>query len=270
MKHSNADKEMLAEMLHRIEHESQKKQKEQDYELIAQLTSAAFDATSTKDSDSIQREGIEKLRLLADGKQENAQKRSKWVRPAIAVCACAALFFFLNIWTVRVCGKSPQEFFYEIVQGGITVRPADLADYPEIQLEVSENDPYGIRTKCKEYSFTPRIPSYIPEGMKLKQVSEIELDGCREVGFDYYNGKKSFSTGYAYFTDIDRFENTISGFPSEELNIHTETICGNLVVISWEDRVFRAKFTEDQIMYDVFCKNLEYDTAYHILVSYFT
>lgn len=268
MKPSNSDREMLAEILYMIEQENKKNQKEQDYELIEQLTEAAFDAISTKDIASSQKEGFEKL-LEAAEQQELTRKRKRWMRPLIAVCTCVALFFCLNIWTVRVWGKSPQEFFYEIVQGGITFRPSAFTDYPEIQLKVSDNDPYGIQTKCEEYGFSPRVPSYIPEKMKLKNVSEVGLDGYKHIGFDYYNEKKAFSIDYTYFTDPDLLDSTVSGFPIDDYNVYTETICGTFVAISWEDHVFRAKFTENQIVYDVFCKNLEYDTAYHILVSCF-
>ena len=174
----------------------------------------------------------------------------------------------MNARTARVWGMNPFEFIYSIVPGGITLHPNDLENKNEILLNTTEDDPYGIREKCEEYNFSPMTPSYIPEEMKLLQLSEHDGTDVKSLSFIYQNNNKTVTLNYDYVINKDMYNNATIGFPSDEYNIHTEIICGKKVIISWEDQIFRAEFCDNQIVYDVFCEKLEYDTAYRILVSY--
>ena len=104
--------------------------------------------------------------------------------------------------------------------------------------------------------------------MSLSDYSENDGD-VKFLSFTYKDGNKYIGIGYAYSQDEESYKDIITGLPSDQYNIHTETICGRTVVISWEDQIFRAVFCENQTVYNVSCKKLSYDTAYHVLVSYF-
>ena len=48
-----------------------------------------------------------------------------------------------------------------------------------IEIPVSEDDPYGIKTQCKQNGYTPDIPFYLPKGFELKEMSHS--NDCNEV-----------------------------------------------------------------------------------------
>ena len=267
MKNQNADRDMLKEMIYIIEQESKKPPHLQDYDLIKQLTSAVFDATSPTNSTADTQESIEKI-LSYNAKKAKNIRRNKWIRHAVSICVCIILFIGMNAWTVHVWGMNPFELIYSIVPGGITLHPNDLENQPEILLNTTKDDPYGIREKCEEYNFSPMTPSYIPDDMKLMKLSEHDGTDVKNLSFTYQSKNRTVTLNYEYVINQDMYNNGTIGFPSDEYNIHTETICGKKVIISWEDQIFRAEFCDGQIVYDVFCEKLEYDTAYRILVSY--
>ena len=268
MKNANADKDMLKEMIDMIDRECKKTYQEQNHELIKELTSAVFDATSSKDTVSIRQEGIEKL-LACSSNQTKKLKKRTFTRFAVPISACIILFIGMNVWTLHVWGMNAFELLYNIIPDGITFHPNDLENSQEISLDTTIDDPYGIKEKCEEYGFSPLTPSYIPEDLKLLNLSEHDGTDVKSLSFIYQNEKRSVSLNYDAVKNQDMYNDATIGFPSDEYNIHTETIGDIKVIISWEDHIFRAEFCDNQIVYDISCKNLEYDTAYHILVSYF-
>ena len=161
----------------------------------------------------------------------------------------------------------PNEALYQLRQGGIFLTPSDLEK--NIELETSPDDPYGIRKICEEMGFSPRTPSYIPEHLILKNV-EQRGEGMKGVVLWYQYRNQYFSINYTYFEDDASFQNSTFGIPSDEYNIHTETIGGTQVLISWEDQIFHAIFSENHIVYHITSKKIEYDTAYHVLLSFFS
>ena len=273
MSDKNADKEMLAEMQALLEQESKKPARKRDYDLISQLTEAIYEITSSTDISEQEQKGIEKIEAYIPKKAKKL-RISPWLRPLIPVCACAALFFGVNAYTVHVWGAEPFEFVYAIVPGGIEIHPRDLESYEEISLSSSEEDPYGILQKCRDYGIpTELAPSYLPEGMKLARIDENTdpRSGLKHLSFFYRKGlSKDIMVSYNYIPDPQMYELTSTGLPSDDYNIHIERISGRNVIISWEDNIFRAQCCEEPFAYTFFIKNLEYDTAHHILLSFFT
>lgn len=268
MKLTQADREMVAEMQELLEQESRKSADKRDYDLIAQLAAAIHEATSADDLSEATEKSITQISIHSAENSRNLH-RNRWIRPAVSIAACALLCIGANAWTLHVWGMNAFGLLYNIIPDGITFHPNDLENSQEISLDTTIDDPYGIKEKCEEYGFSPLTPSYIPEDLKLLNLSEHDGTDVKSLSFIYHNKKRSVSLNYDAVKNQDMYNDATIGFPSDEYNIHTETISDIKVIISWEDHIFRAEFCDNQIVYDIFCKNLEYDTAYHILVSYF-
>jgi hypothetical protein len=262
------DPELIAEMRFRLEQECKKPVEMRDYALISELTDAIYHAMSEDDIGEITKNGLIKLNARRE-KYEKHLRKMRWSKAAGAIAACAVLAFGLNAWTMRVWGMNPLQVLYEIIPGGIQMNPTEFEPEKEIQLSVSEDDPYGIRTKCEEYGFSPLTPSYIPEDMKLVDLSGIDEKNYKHLSFTFKTGEKYVGIDYDYILDQEMYNNTTIGLPSDKYNIYTEEIEGRTVLISWEDQILRVKFCDEFVVYGLSCKKIDYNTAYRILLSYF-
>lgn len=262
------DPKLIAEMRFRLEQECKKPAEMRDYALISELTDAIYHAMSEDDISEITKNGLIKLNVRRE-KYEKQIRKMRWSKAAGVIAACAVLAFGMNAWTMRVWGMNPLQVLYEIIPGGIQMNPTEFEPEKEIRLSVSEDDPYGIRTKCEEYGFSPLTPSYIPEDMKLVDLSGIDEKNYKHLSFTFKTGEKYVGIDYGYILDQEMYNNTTIGLPSDKYNIHTEEIDGQTVLISWEDQIFRAEFCSNCVIYDFLCKKIDYNTAYHILLSYF-
>lgn len=267
MVNPNADRDMLKEMRDILDQECLKSPKKRDYELISQLTDVLVNATSSADLADIETKNIEKIAEFSRN-QTNKLKKYKWIRPAIPILVCIAVVFSLNAWSLHAWGMNLSEAVYHLTEGGISITPRELD--PDIHLDISEDDPYGIRNECEKLGFSPLIPSYIPETMKLNGISKNEGD-VNVLSLNYKEDEDIAYLGirFTYIPDSELYNNTSYGFPSDDHKVHTETISGRTVVISWEDKVFHAVFCEDNIIYAVYGRKMDYDTVYKVLLSYF-
>ena len=188
--------------------------------------------------------------------------------------ACALLCIGANAWTLHAFGMSLTDTIYQITKGGISINPTDL-DPSVIKPETSADDPYGIRTECEKFGFSPLTPAYLPENMKLYLLSESPNDArYKNFVFTYKEKPKSkthISFSYTYAEEQSTYESLDCGFPCDDYNIHEEEIRGKTVMISWEDEVFRAAFcdSEQHIIYKINSNHIGYDESYKILCSYF-
>lgn len=273
-----ADREAIAEMQELIELERRKPADQRDYDRIEQLTAVIYEATSIENLNEIAARKIEELTQIS-AKKNRSFVRTRWMRRAAILAACAMLCVGLNAWSLHVYGMSFPKAFYRITNGGVLFKISDLE--PEtIELQTSEDDPFGIRTECSKHGFSPLTPAYLPDGMILTilSVSDAkagEHDGKKaNVYFTYRDSKvpsETVSLNYSFIEDDFQLNNTEWGFPSDELKVHGEEIGGKNVVISWEDEVFHAAFSEKDrhIVYQISTNYIGYDESYRILCSYF-
>lgn len=266
---TRADREMVAEMQTLLEQESRKPVQKRDYDLIEQLSAAIYEATSNEDLSAIAAKNI--AQLAAQSAEKSRKHRySRRMRTAVALAACVVLFLGLNAWTIHTFGMNLPKTIYQITQGGISLRPTDL-ESQIIELEPSEDDPYGIRTECEKLGFSPLTPSYLPEGMQLKDLTSND-EQIKRIRFAFRSNKEAqLHLIYHYAENQQVYESTNFGFPSDSYQIHEETIGGKTVLISWEDEVFHAEFCDSDahIIYHVSSNHIGYDESYRVLCSYF-
>ena len=271
MDFSKADRETIAEMQHLIEQERRKPADKRDYDLIEQLTAVIYEATSSVDLSEIAEQNIAEIEKISMEKTRDVQ-RTRWTRRFVGMAACAMLFIGLNAWTLHVYGMGLPKTIYQMTKGGISFQMTDL-DSNIIELPVSEDDPYGIRTECEKHGFSPLTPAYLPNDLVLSVLDSNDAT-TTAVNFIYRNSQdpsKTVSFNYTYIAEQQRFEDTDFGFPSDEHNIRTEEINGKTVLISWEDGVFHAAFCDSNkhIVYQISTNYIGYDESYQMLRSYF-
>lgn len=269
MNQVKADKEMIAEMQSLLEQESRKPADKRDYKMIEQLSAAIYEATSTDDLSVIAEKNINQLAARSAEKSRKL-RRSCWMRPAVSLAAFVVICLCLNAWTVHAFGMGLPETIYQIARGGISLHPSDL-DSPTIELETSEDDPYGIRTECEKLGFSPLTPSYLPEGMQLKDLTSND-EQIKHITFTFRTNKRNnLMISYRYAEEQQFYDNSYFGFPSDHYQIHEETIGGKTVLISWEDEVFHAVFCDSDahIIYHMGSNHIGYDESYRVLCSYF-
>lgn len=271
MELTHADREMVAEMQELLEQESRKSADKRDYDLIAQLAVAIHESTSSDDLSEVTEQNIAQIAMRSAEKSRKLH-RNRWIRPTVSLAACALLCISANAWTLQALGTSLPNTIYQITKGGISFHPMDLGQ-SVIELEASENDPYGIRKECEKLGFSPLTPTYLPKNMKLYLKSENDAK-IKDLTLTYkeeYSSKKHIQVGYTYIEEQGLWESTDYGFPCDNFNIHEEEIGGKTVLISWEDEVFHAAFcdSEEHIIYHIISNHIGYDETYKILCSYF-
>lgn len=266
---TRADREMVAEMQTLLEQESRKPAQKRDYDLIEQLSAAIYEATSTEDLSAIAAKNI--AQLAAQSAEKSRKHRySRWMRPVVALAACVMICLCLNAWTIHTFGMNLPKTIYQITKGAISLRPGDF-DSSVIDLEIAEDDPYGIRTECEKFDFSPMTPSYLPEGMQLQDLTSNDAK-TKRVTFTFRSSKhNNLQMSYRYAEKSQDYENVYFGFPSDHYQFHEENLGGYTVLISWEDEVFHAVFcdSDTHIIYHLGSNHIGYDESYRVLCSYF-
>lgn len=273
MNHYQADRETIAEMCDLIEQERQKPANQRDYELIAQLSSAIYEATSNESLDEIAQRNIAMLSEISS-KKTSFVYRGRLARRFIVLASCLLLCIGLNTWTLYAFGMGLPKTIYQITKGAISFRPSDL-EPNAINLPVSEEDPYGIQAECRKQGFSPLTPAYLPDDMILSILRSNGADAkIKRVDFTYRSSKdseKTLSLDYTFSEDAQLYNKFDYGFPTDHYNITEEKFNGKNVLISWEDEVFHAAFCDNdkQIIYHITSNHIGYDETYRILCSFF-
>lgn len=132
-----------------------------------------------------------------------------------------------------------------------------------IEIPVSEDDPYGIKTQCKQNGYIPDIPFYLPKGFELKEMSHS--NDCNEVDnrFTFMKGKSSIYFSYNYYPNE---MGTIS-VPCNEFNLSEITVNGTKAILSQEDNQYVVNYTKGNIIYVIFIQDVDYDECDKIIES---
>lgn len=255
-------KETILNDLHlELEEEMSKPSGKRDYQKIAELTEAIHDIDCENDDSASHYEETKNAIMTRLENQKTSKK--KRLRKLIAVAAaCCFVLIGINIATFSTLGLNMFQAIYKYTKGGITV---DINRSDEIILPTTEDDPYGIKTKCAEYDIYPQTPSYIPDDFYLTGIDYDETEEYKALRFFYKKETIRLNIDFTEYNEGIDFHPL--GIPTDTYNVSEEMIEGHNVYILKEDNQFTAAFLKDNIGYLIFAEYLDYDTCYKTVES---
>ncbi len=261
-----ADIEMLREML---EQELQKPEGEWDYDRIDALSAAVMDESMTQEQqEQAIRQGLDRTLRVCAAKRTPIFRRS-WVRRIAAACACAAMLFGVNSWMLHATGVGILKHVYTFFDRSVVLEFSD-EDKQTKSLDIAQSeDPFGIRSECEKYGFSPLVPQYRPEGFETEYINHDETDEEQYLDFYYRNAKKQIIIIYRYYEDADAVPMQGWGIPSDTHNVSELELQGVTVTVSKEDQQYKAMFLLNNTVYYFGTHNLDPAEAEHILCSMF-
>lgn len=135
-----------------------------------------------------------------------------------------------------------------------------------IEIPVSEDDPYGIKTQCQQNGYTPDIPFYLPKGFELKNIDNKKIDSnCFSNSFTFEKNKSYIFFSYHYY--IDENDMGSISIPCNEFNLSETTVNGTKAILSQEDNQYVVNYTKDNIIYVIFIQDVDYDECDNIIES---
>ena len=228
-----------------------------DYDLVDELTAAILEAREMPVSE------VDVEAEIAMIKQNgNERKRTfrcpKWA--AVAAAACVMLLL-ANTVTYATLDMSIFSVGIEFVRGGFSV---DFVQQKPIYLPTSEDDPYGVKGKLSQNSISFEIPHYIPNGFRLMEIDENEIeDYVNTVRFVFRNGNQSISFDYeAYFFDMPN-----NLMPSDDRDTIETEVNGSPAIISKEDEQYTVTYVKGKTYFQMFTQNISYDEFEKIVAS---
>ncbi len=248
----------LREMLDR---ELSKPDKQIDYGLVDRLTTSVLEA-----------EGRKRLAVDVDDELDKfrnrvSERNRKFFLPkwAVSLSVACAVLFCANCISVSAWSMNIFKALVNFVQGGVLIGFEDRQEESVIELPTSENDKYGIREKCAEYSVYPLVPEYLPDGFQLSDITIDDENTFTLLVFSYVSGKRKISISYTKYHDSKDIPSIL--VPSDTHNITEKEINGQTMYILEEDNQFTATFLKNDIMYLIFTDRLEYKENDKIIKS---
>ncbi|MCM1133554.1 MAG: DUF4367 domain-containing protein [Ruminococcus flavefaciens] len=231
-----------------------------DYELVDELT-----------TDIIESE--DKERLTADVEAELDKLKAhipkygrvfRFKRIVTVLSAACVVLFCMNCVTVSAWNVNIVSVVINFTEGGFYVDFGQ--DESEItDLITSEDDPYGIRSKCAEYDIYPtEVPHYIPEGFKLTHIdTDVNKNYSNMVSFIYQKGNQDFSIDYTrYWDKLGHLT-----IPSDHYNLSETEVNGYPAVVSKEDKQYTITYQTGKTIFLMFARNVPYDECDKIVES---
>ncbi|MFA9381570.1 MAG: DUF4367 domain-containing protein [Acetanaerobacterium sp.] len=252
--------------------------------LMQELRMELQKPASEQDLDLIQE--IDQYIIALAGKQEHAQvdssarvaeilqrtkaaKRKTYRLPRIAVAACIAAVVLLsgNVLTLSAYGVNVLSAIVQFTKDAVKFDfNQQEQEEVEIELPITQDDPYGLRAECEQYGLSPLLPSYLPEGYELARLNEINIkDYCKGIDCLYQNGKQTINIIIEeYFESLpDSF-----GFPNDKGQLDELNINSRPTFILRKDDRYSTVFERDLTLYCMHTENVDYDTVVKILESY--
>jgi hypothetical protein len=260
----NADAEYLRELQQQLDEEMEKPVEEQDLDRIDELTKAISVLNGTDEFLAQRAEhGIRQLRqTVLRTRRKKRIRRSAYA----AVCACAVLAVS-NVCSYIAYGTDAFSAVYQIIKGGITFDLTQQSDTPS-----ETGNPYlqEMQQICAEHDMDILLPSYIPAGFEPASETYIgyhKLNGSQNIKFDFRKKKIKLQFIAEEYFSIGNY--TPMCIPSDEYNVSVQTINGNSIYITKEDKQFNAIFLIGNIQYAIFTDGLDYDECQRVLESFF-
>ena len=260
MQMADLNVEILSDLKKDLVNEKSKPASERDESYILELEEMIAQTEEEILSES-QARSLEKSLKMLDAYEPPKKKRL--VKMISVAAAALTVILGLNVASMKVFGQNMFSAAYQLTKGGITISTEEPSKSDE--LAVSPSDPYGMKAKCAEYGFFPDVPSYIPSGFVLNDISEDSDDSSDSITFLYSKDDMILNVYYTnYKTDKE-----IGSFslPTDTYNISEKKVNGNTIHILEEDKQFTATFTNDKIRCVIFAENLDYKECDKILDS---
>lgn len=261
----SADARTLAELKAQLSAETEKPASQQDLDRINELTEAICLLVGAEEM-IVQKSEIASEQIVQTAAAKKSRTRK--LRLSVGIPLCAALIsgtLAANHYTMKATGKNLISASLIAMQDGYRVLFL-INRFDPIILPTTEDDPYGIRTKCEEYDFSPLTPTFIPQGFELKKITiSDEGEYGRFLIFRYCRGDVLLNFMYDYYPNLDYMQEY--GIPSDTMNVTEEQINGYTVFMLKEDDQFTALFYLDHVVYQIFARDLDYAACEEVLNS---
>lgn len=227
----------VVELREMLDKELSKPDKQIDYELVDELTTAVIES-----------EGKKRLTVDVDAELNKLKERTsghnriirfpKWT---VGLSTACVILLCANCISVSAWDMNIISAVIEFTKGGFSV-DFGKNESEIIELPTSEKDPYGIIAECAKYDIYPETPHYLPKGFVLTLSTHEVSDYSNDINFVYTNGKQSITL------DFSRYWNGIGqlGIPSDSYNISEITINDSPAVISKEDNQFTLVYQNNK------------------------
>ena len=263
----NAEQDMLAEMQELLQEETEKPEEERNYDSIAALSAAITNALMPRaEQEAVIQSGMKKI-LNRNSVPKKTNIRRMWIAPLTAACACVILLIGTNAWSLHATGVGILTRTYRFFCNSFSFDFSDTEN--TVSLDTGEHDdPYGIRTECEKYGFSPLVPQYIPEKFALT-VTEHNEKKYQDVYFTFKNGNKLIFVFYRYYLNPNDVQMHGWGLPSDTHNVSELVLNGVTVTVAQEDQQYHAMFLLNNTIVGLHTKGIDYSEADQILRSMF-
>ena len=237
---------------------------QQDFDLIDELNLAIIEMSGH--SDNVKIDVSEKLNQIYNTAAKKKILFRKIPKMVIAACVTFIVIISANVASLSVYGMNIFSTIVEFGKGTINFDFNQQERKKTIDLSVSADDPYGLKSECQKNGMSPLLPSFIPEGYKLVNIENGNIDGFSK-GIDFLYKNKDQSIDIV----IDEYEKQIPtdfGFPNENGNLEELKIEERLTFILHEGKRYSSSFSKDLTLYRVHAENVDYDTLKKILESF--
>lgn len=254
----NTKENMIADLQRELKEEMNKPPSQWECEKISEITETIHNLSCDS---KIEANETRKEDLLKKVKSSKNPKR-KIYRSIGAVAACLLIGVGINAASLSVFGTNLFSAAYKIFNGGITI---DMDKKDAVEIPTTNDDPYGMKSKCAEYDMYPLTPTYIPEGFELVNLFEEKNDVFTNVIFQYKDSGIKLNFDFCQYNEGEEIPPI--GIPTDTYNIVEEEVNDHKMYILKEDNQFTAAFQEDNIVYMIFADGLDYDNCQKVIES---
>lgn len=255
----NFQNKTAEELKSMLDNELSKPDSEIDFALVDELTTAVIEA-----------EGKQRLTVNIDeefsklqGKTAIRRRTFHFPKWAVGVSAACVMLLCANFISVAALNKNIISAVIEFTKGGFSV-DFNLSDNETSELNVSEQDPFGMVAECAKYGIYSETPHYLPKGFKLDSIEpNINEEYANTVSFRFIEGDKSICI------DFTRFWGEVGqiGIPSDDFNISEIEVNGCPAIVSKEDNQYTITYQNDKTVFFMFTQNVSYDECEKIVKS---
>ncbi|HIZ54743.1 MAG TPA: DUF4367 domain-containing protein [Firmicutes bacterium] len=227
-----------------IQKELKKPRQERDYALIDE-TSMLLDFMGAEVPSPDPQEVF--LEMERRGRAHKQKVRRRF-RTAMAACLTLVVLAGANMFSVSVYGENLFSTAVQYLGEGVFQIDFEKEE-PTISLPVTEDDPYGIRTKCEEYGMEGVLtPTYIPEGFELKKAycESMEKNENKKAYFLYRESDNRFSITIRYYID-QLTDNAL--LPNSNQDLEEIAVGGRTVYLLQQNQNVRAVFNDGVYIY---------------------
>lgn len=248
-----------SELREMLDKELSKPDKQIDYGLVDELTTAVIEA-----------EGKKRLAVDVNAElyklQERTSKHNKVIRVPkwiMGLSASCIILLCANCISASAWDMNIFSAVIKFTKGGFSV-DFGKKESEIIELSTSENDPYGFIAKLAECNIEFETPHYIPEGFVLTSVNtNINENVANSVQFLYEYKQQTISLSYKIFwNDVSNIV-----IPSDHYNISETEVNESPAIISKEDGQYTITYQKGKTVFVMFTVDVPYEECEKIVAS---